>query len=70
MKKSNRQLVVGSLQPFLFCVGMYFVILIFSVFVCTSLYKAFHEKKSMVAMQKTEKPTNSVATAAMVAAIK
>ena len=41
MKLSNRQLVIGSLQPLLFCIGMYCVILIFSVFVCSSLYQAF-----------------------------
>ncbi len=38
MKLSNRQLVIGSLQPLLFCIGMYCVILIFSVFACSSLY--------------------------------
>jgi hypothetical protein len=70
MKKTNRQLVVGSLQPFLFCVGMYFVVLIFSVFICTSIYKAFHFKKPEVAMEKTGKPINTGGTAAMVAAIK
>jgi hypothetical protein len=45
MKKSNRQLVVGSLQPLLFCIGMYCVILIFSVFVCSSLYNSFKSGK-------------------------
>ena len=45
MKLSNRQLVIGSLQPLLFCIGMYCVILIFSVFVCSSLYNAFKGDK-------------------------
>ncbi len=45
MKLSKRQLVVGSLQPLLFCIGMYCVILIFSVFVCSSLYQAFKGDK-------------------------
>ncbi|HRP55942.1 hypothetical protein [Agriterribacter sp.] len=45
MKLSNRQLVIGSLQPLLFCIGMYCVILIFSVFACSSLYHAFKSNK-------------------------
>ena len=48
MKLSNRQLVIGSLQPLLFCIGMYCVILIFSVFVCSSLYQAFKSDKKTV----------------------
>ena len=48
MKLSNRQLVIGSLQPLLFCIGMYCVILIFSVFVCSSLYQAFKGNKKTV----------------------
>ncbi|MBX3254607.1 MAG: hypothetical protein KF862_10745 [Chitinophagaceae bacterium] len=38
MKLTNRQLLLGSLQPLLFCIGMYCVILMFSVFVCSSVY--------------------------------
>jgi hypothetical protein len=48
MKLSNRQLVIGSLQPLLFCIGMYCVILIFSVFACSSLYQAFKSNKKTV----------------------
>ncbi len=61
MKLSNRQLVIGSLQPLLFCIGMYFVILIFSVFVCSSLYQAFKSNKSTTV---TEAKTVSVASTA------
>ena len=57
MKLSNRQLVIGSLQPILFCIGMYCVILIFSVFVCSSLYQAFKGDK---------KTTNTEARTALV----
>lgn len=48
MKMSNRQLLVGSLQPLLFCIGMYLVILIFSVFVCSSIYHAIKGNKKTV----------------------
>lgn len=45
MKLSNRQLVIGSLQPLLFCIGMYCVILLFSVFICSSIYHAVKSSK-------------------------
>lgn len=51
MKLSNRQLVIGSLQPLLFCIGMYCVILIFSVFVCSSLYHAMKGGRKSVATE-------------------
>ncbi len=60
MKLSNRQLVIGSLQPLLFCIGMYFVVLIFSVFVCSSIYQAFKNHKKTTA---TEVKTTPVASA-------
>lgn len=68
MKKTNRQLVLGSLQPLLFCVGMYFVVLIFSVFVCTSLYRVMKTKKSSIVMEQNKKAVKTSATTAMVTA--
>ena len=41
MKLSSRQLILGSLQPLLFCIAMYCVILFISVFLCSSIYNAF-----------------------------
>jgi hypothetical protein len=70
MKKTNRQLVLGSLQPLLFCVGMYFVVLIFSVFICTSLYRVMKPKKSSIVMEQNQKELNSSSTTAMVTAFK
>lgn len=37
---------IGGLQPFLFCIGMYFVALFFSIFVCSSVFYAINPKKS------------------------
>lgn len=37
---------IGGLQPFLFCIGMYFVALFFSIFVCSSIFYAMNPKKS------------------------
>ncbi|MCO5235993.1 MAG: hypothetical protein M9933_06955 [Chitinophagaceae bacterium] len=45
MQSSNRRLVMGSIQPLLFCIGMYFVVLLFSVFVCSSIYHAVKSHK-------------------------
>jgi len=62
MKKTNRQMVMGSLQPLLFCIGMYCVILIFSVFVCSSLYSAIKNGKRPVnSVTKTETQQHAVA---------
>lgn len=45
MKLSKRQLILGSLKPLLFCMGMYCVILLVSVFVCSSIYHAVKTPK-------------------------
>ena len=45
MKLTNRQIILGSLQPLLFCIGMYCVILFSSVFVCSSIYHAVNTPK-------------------------
>ena len=68
MKKTNRQLVLGSLQPLLFCVGMYFVVLIFSVFICTSLYRVMKPKKSSIVLEQSQKEVKTSSTTAMVTA--
>jgi len=70
MKKTNRQLVFGSLQPFLFCVGMYCVVLIFSIFICSSVYRAFNPKKYPAMSEKSVQPVGSMGTTAMVTTIK
>ena len=70
MKKTNRQLVLGSLQPLLFCIGMYFVVLIFSVFVCTSLYRVLKTKKQPIAMQQSAVKESQSGTTAMVTVFK
>ena len=70
MKKTNRQLILGSLQPLLFCIGMYFVVLIFSVFICTSLYRVMKTKKSSISMDQKSKDVNTNRTTAMVTVFK
>lgn len=70
MKKTNRQLILGSLQPLLFCIGMYFVVLIFSVFVCTSLYRVMKTKKTSISMDQKSNDVNANRTTAMVTVFK
>ncbi|MGL6269825.1 MAG: hypothetical protein ACRC2O_17960 [Chitinophagaceae bacterium] len=70
MKKTNRQLILGSLQPLLFCIGMYFVVLIFSVFICTSLYRVMKTKKTSISMDQKSKDVNTNTTTAMVTVFK
>lgn len=70
MKKSNRQLVMGSLQPLLFCVGMYFVVLIFSVFVCSSIYRVMKPRKSSLSMESLQRTQPQATPTAMVTVFK
>ncbi len=70
MKRTNRQLIIGSLQPFLFCVGMYCVVLIFSILVCTSVYRAMNPKKFDITAVKSTADLPNTGTTAMVASIK
>lgn len=53
MKLTSRQLILGSLKPLLFCMGMYCVVLLSSVFVCSSLYHAFKGGKKAEAAEST-----------------
>ena len=70
MKRTNRQLIIGSLQPLLFCVGMYCVVLIFSILVCTSVYRAMNPKKFDITAAKSNVDLPTTSTTAMVATIK
>jgi hypothetical protein len=54
---------LGSLQPLLFCIGMYFVVLIFSVFVCSSIYRVMKPRKQSMSLQQMESQRQSTTTA-------
>jgi hypothetical protein len=66
MANSKRQLIIGSLQPLLFCIGMYFVVLIFSVFICTSIYHTLNPKKYPTASSTMEKQKTTGSKASLV----
>ena len=44
--KRNTLSSIGGLQSFFFCLGMYFVALFFSIFVCSSIFYALNPKKA------------------------
>lgn len=46
MKRSTTLSAIGGYQPFLFCVGMYFVALFFSIFICSAIFYAVSPKKN------------------------
>jgi len=46
MKARTTLSAIGGWQSFFFCVGMYFVALIFSIFVCSSIFYVVNGKTS------------------------
>jgi hypothetical protein len=51
-RKSTFSAIVGY-QPFLFCIGMYFVALFFSIFICSAIFYAFHPKSEVATTGST-----------------
>jgi hypothetical protein len=50
---------IGGWQSFLFCVGMYFVALVFSIFVCSSIFYVVNAKHSASAQTFADKTAGS-----------
>lgn len=58
MKRKSTFSAIGGYQPFLFCIGMYFVALFFSIFICSAIFYAVNPKVDLAknennAAQKT-----------------
>lgn len=47
MKRKTTFSAIGGYQPFLFCIGMYFVALFFSIFICSAIFYAVNPKRSV-----------------------
>jgi hypothetical protein len=62
MKRKTTFSAIGGYQPFLFCIGMYFVALFFSIFICSAIFYAVNPKKSNFAST----PKNNSQKTAMV----
>lgn len=59
MKRKSTFSAIGGYQPFLFCIGMYFVALFFSIFICSAIFYAINPKSQVAkngsaSAQKTE----------------
>lgn len=55
MKRKSTFSAIGGYQPFLFCIGMYFVALFFSIFICSAIFYAVNPKSEVTkdAVEKT-----------------
>jgi len=64
MKRKTTFAAIGGYQPFLFCIGMYFVALFFSIFICSAIFYAVNPKKNNFAGQsiRSSQKTAMVAT--------
>jgi hypothetical protein len=63
MKRRSTFSAIGGYQPFLFCIGMYFVALFFSIFICSAIFYAVNPKKTVtgstaIAADKSEPATS------------
>lgn len=53
MKRKSTFSAIGGYQPFLFCIGMYFVALFFSIFICSAIFYAINPKKAIAKVDNT-----------------
>jgi hypothetical protein len=53
MKRKTTFSAIGGYQPFLFCIGMYFVALFFSIFICSAIFYAVNPKKSVAKIENS-----------------
>ncbi len=52
MNRKSTLAAIGGYQPFIFCIGMYFVALFFSIFICSAIFYAVNPKQPPVAASK------------------
>jgi len=62
----NRSTVMGAMHPILFFAGVYVVVLLFSIFICSTIFYSCNAAKTTLA-KKTEKasPATSNVTASV-----
>lgn len=47
MNRKTTFVAIGGYQPFLFCIGMYFVALFFSIFICSAIFYAVNPRPTL-----------------------
>ncbi|RYG28922.1 MAG: hypothetical protein EOO01_38995 [Chitinophagaceae bacterium] len=57
MKRKSTFSAIGGYQPFLFCIGMYFVALFFSIFICSAIFYAVNPKSEIAKSGSTGEKT-------------
>jgi hypothetical protein len=62
MKHKSKFSAVGGYQPLLFCVGMYFVALFFSIFICSAIFYVVSPKNAIVKSEKSVEETAMINT--------
>ena len=64
MKPKSALSAIGGWNSFVFCVGMYFVALFFSIFVCSSIFYIVNSNKASKSaiVEKTTAKTELVAS--------
>ena len=60
MKRKSTFTAIGGYQPFLFCIGMYFVALFFSIFICSAIFYAVNPKKPMAKTDQQNAPKTAM----------
>jgi hypothetical protein len=58
VKRKSTFSAIGGYQPFFFCIGMYFVALFFSIFICSAIFYAINPRTS-IAKQEDKKPAST-----------
>ena len=61
MKRKSTFSAIGGYQPFLFCIGMYFVALFFSIFICSAIFYAVNPdgelaESNSIVVEKADTP--------------
>jgi hypothetical protein len=65
MKPKSTLSAIGGWNSFFFCVGMYFVALFFSIFVCSSVFYIVNSNKQASKASYAEKATTKVELASI-----
>ncbi len=60
MKRKSTFSAIGGYQPFLFCIGMYFVALFFSIFICSAIFYAVNPKGNLVKNENNAAPKTAM----------
>jgi hypothetical protein len=54
MTRKTTFVAIGGYQPFLFCIGMYFVALFFSIFICSAIFYAVNPRTTTIAKKDSK----------------